>query len=112
MGWIRPGLRRCCARVLRRTRRCAIGTSAKDRKWESSAWVDWAIMAIKFAKAFGAHVVLFTTSPHKIAEAARLGADEVVVSSDAAAIEKQSSSFDFILDAVSADHDLNVYLKC
>jgi len=68
-------------------------------------------MAIKFAKAFGADVVLFTTSPHKIAEAARLGADEVVVSTDGAAMQKQGSSFDFILDAVSADHDLNAYLQ-
>jgi alcohol dehydrogenase (NADP+) len=68
-------------------------------------------LAIKFAKSFGAHVVLFTTSPRKAAEAARLGADEVIVSTDNAAMQKQGSSFDFILDAVSADHDLNAYLQ-
>ena len=68
-------------------------------------------MAIKFAKAFGAHVVLFTTSPRKAAEATRLGADEVVVSTESAAMQKQGATFDFILDAVSADHDLNAYLQ-
>ncbi len=68
-------------------------------------------MGIKFAKAFGAHVALFTTSPHKAADAMRLGADEVIISTDNAAMEKHAGSFDFILDAVSADHDLNAYLQ-
>jgi uncharacterized zinc-type alcohol dehydrogenase-like protein len=68
-------------------------------------------MGLKFAKAFGAHAVLFTTSPKKTADAVRLGADEVVVSTDAAAMHKQAGSFDFILDAVSAEHDLNAYLQ-
>jgi uncharacterized zinc-type alcohol dehydrogenase-like protein len=68
-------------------------------------------MGLKFAKAFGAHVVLFTTSPNKTADAVRLGADEVVVSKDPAAMQKQGGSFDFILDAVSAEHDLNAYLQ-
>jgi uncharacterized zinc-type alcohol dehydrogenase-like protein len=68
-------------------------------------------MGLKFAKAFGAHVVLFTTSPNKAADAVRLGADEVVISKDAAAMQKQAGSFDFILDAVSAEHDLNAYLQ-
>jgi len=68
-------------------------------------------MGLKFAKAFGAHVALFTTSPHKAADAVRLGADEVVVSTDQSAMQQHSGSFDFILDAVSADHDLNVYLQ-
>ncbi len=68
-------------------------------------------MGLKFAKAFGAHVVLFTTSPHKAADAVRLGADEVIVSADHAAMRKHAGSFDFILDAVSADHDLNAYLQ-
>jgi uncharacterized zinc-type alcohol dehydrogenase-like protein len=67
-------------------------------------------MALKFAHAFGAHTVLFTTSANKAADAARLGADEVVVSKDADAMKKQAQSFDFILDAVSAEHDLNQYL--
>lgn len=68
-------------------------------------------MAVKFARAFGAHVVLLTTSPGKVADGLRLGAHEVVVSKDAAAMAKQGGSFDFILDAVSAQHDLNAYLS-
>jgi len=68
-------------------------------------------MGVKFAHAFGAHVVLFTTSPHKSEDARRLGADEVVLSKDAVELQKHAGSFDFILDAVSADHDLNAYLQ-
>jgi alcohol dehydrogenase (NADP+) len=68
-------------------------------------------MGVKFAHAFGAHVVLFTTSPGKTADALRLGADEVVVSKNDAEMEKHAASFDFILDAVSAEHDLNAYLR-
>ncbi len=68
-------------------------------------------MGLKFAEAFGSHVALFTTSPNKAADAVRLGADEVIVSTDGAAMQKQAGSFDFILDAVSADHDLNAYLQ-
>src|ERR1700761_8530966 len=68
-------------------------------------------MALKFGKAFGAHVVLFTTSPNKTSDAMRLGADEVVVSKNHAEMQKQAASFDFILDAVSADHDINAYLN-
>jgi alcohol dehydrogenase (NADP+) len=67
-------------------------------------------MGIKFAHAFGAHVVLFTTSPNKTADAKRLGADEVVISKNAEDVQKHANSFDFILDAVSAEHDLNAYL--
>lgn len=68
-------------------------------------------MGLKFAKVFGAHVVLFTTSPNKAADAKRLGADEVVVSKNEAEMRKQGASFDFILDAVSSRHDLNAYLN-
>ena len=68
-------------------------------------------MGVKFAKAFGAHVVLFTTSPGKVADGKRLGAHEVVVSTDAAQLAAQANSFDFILDAVSATHDINTYLN-
>ena len=68
-------------------------------------------MAVKFARAFGAHVVLFTTSPGKVADGLRLGAHEVVISKDADAMKKHASSFDFILDAVSAQHDINMYLS-
>jgi uncharacterized zinc-type alcohol dehydrogenase-like protein len=67
-------------------------------------------MAVKFAHALGAHVVLFTTSPGKIADGMRLGADEVVISNNAAEVRKRSRSFDFILDAVSAQHDINQLL--
>ena len=68
-------------------------------------------MAVKFARAFGAHVVLFTTSPGKIADGLRLGAHEVVVSKDADAMKKHQGSFNFILDAVAAQHDINAYLS-
>ena len=68
-------------------------------------------MAVKFAHALGAHTVVFTTSPGKKDDALRLGADEVVLSKDANEMQKHAGSFDFILDAVSADHDLNVYLQ-
>lgn len=67
-------------------------------------------MGLKFAHAFGAHTVLFTTSPSKTEDAKRLGADEVVVSKDAEAMAAQRGSFDFILNTVSADIDLSVYL--
>jgi uncharacterized zinc-type alcohol dehydrogenase-like protein len=68
-------------------------------------------MGVKFAKAFGAHVVLFTTSPSKVADGKRLGAHEVVVSTDAAQMAAHTNSFDFILDAVSATHDINAYFN-
>jgi uncharacterized zinc-type alcohol dehydrogenase-like protein len=67
-------------------------------------------MAVKFANAFGARVVLFTTSPGKRADAKRLGAHEVVVSKNEEEMENHAKSFDFILDTVSAQHDLNAYL--
>ena len=68
-------------------------------------------MGVKFAKAFGAHVVLFTTSPGKAADALKLGAHEVVISKDAAQMAAHVGSFDFILDTVSADHDINALLN-
>ncbi|MBZ0266690.1 NAD(P)-dependent alcohol dehydrogenase [bacterium] len=68
-------------------------------------------MGVKFANAFGAHVVLFTTSPGKAEDAKRLGAHEVVVSRNEAEMTKHVGSFDFILDTVSAEHDLNAYLN-
>jgi alcohol dehydrogenase (NADP+) len=67
-------------------------------------------MALKFAKAFGAHVVQFTTSESKVADARRLGADDVVISSDAKAMKAQAGNFDFILDTVSAPHDIVQFL--
>jgi alcohol dehydrogenase (NADP+) len=68
-------------------------------------------MGVKFARAFGAHVVAFTTSPDKREDALRLGADDVVVSRNAGEMQKHAGSFDFILDTVSADHDINAYLN-
>jgi uncharacterized zinc-type alcohol dehydrogenase-like protein len=68
-------------------------------------------MGVKFAHALGAHVVLFTTSPGKKDDALRLGADEVVISKNADEMAKHAGSFDFILDAVSADHDVNALLN-
>ena len=68
-------------------------------------------MAVKFADALGAHVVVFTTSPGKKDDALRLGADEVVMSRDANEMAKHAGSFDFILDAVAVEHDINAYIN-
>ena len=68
-------------------------------------------MGVKFASAFGANVVLFTTSAGKTKDALRLGAKEVVISRNEAEMQKHEGTFDFILDTVSAQHDLNAYLK-
>jgi len=68
-------------------------------------------MGVKFAHALGAHTVVFTTSESKKEDAVRLGADEVVLSRNADEMVKHAGSFDFILDAVSADHDINAYIN-
>jgi uncharacterized zinc-type alcohol dehydrogenase-like protein len=68
-------------------------------------------MAVKFAHALGAHVVVFTTSASKKDDALRLGADEVVLSKDANQMAKHTGSFHFILDAVAASHDINAYIN-
>jgi uncharacterized zinc-type alcohol dehydrogenase-like protein len=68
-------------------------------------------MAVKIAHALGAHVVVFTTLPGKKQDPLRLGADEVVVSRNASEMQKHTESFDFNLDAVSADHDINAYIN-
>lgn len=68
-------------------------------------------MAVKFANAFGAHVVLFTTTANKTADALRLGAHDVVLSKNDTEMQKHAGSFDFILDTVSAVHNLNAYLE-
>jgi len=67
-------------------------------------------MGVKLARALGAHVVLFTTSPGKVADGLRLGAHEVVLSKNADEMQKHVTSFNFILDAVSAQHDIDAYL--
>lgn len=68
-------------------------------------------MGVKFARALGAEVVVFTGSPSKKEDALRLGAHEVVLSRDADAMKKHAGSFDFVLDTISADHDINAYIN-
>jgi len=68
-------------------------------------------MGVKFAHALGAHTVVFTTSSSKKEDALRLGADEVVLSRNADEMARHAGSFDFILDAVAADHDINAYIQ-
>lgn len=68
-------------------------------------------MGVKLAKAMGAEVIVFTTSPNKVEDAKRLGADEVVYSKDPQQMKKYSGKLHFVLDAVSAQHDINAYLR-
>jgi uncharacterized zinc-type alcohol dehydrogenase-like protein len=68
-------------------------------------------MGVKFARAFGAKVVVFTTSPGKKEDALRLGAHEVILSTNADEMQRHAGSFDFILDTVAADHDINAYIN-
>jgi len=68
-------------------------------------------MGVKLARAFGAHVIVFTTSESKKEDALRLGAHEVVISKNADEMKKRASSLDFVLDTVAAKHDINAYLQ-
>lgn len=68
-------------------------------------------MGVKFARAFGAHVVVITTSPAKKEDALRLGAHEVIVSTNEDELQQHGGTFDFILDTISANHDINTYLN-
>lgn len=68
-------------------------------------------MGVKFAHALGAEVYVFTTSPHKKEDALRLGADGVILSKDAEDMAKHTGTFDFILDCVSGQHDINLYIN-
>jgi len=68
-------------------------------------------MGVKFAHAFGAHTVVITTSPSKKDAALKLGADEIIVSRDPAEMEAHAESFDFLLNTISAPHDINAYLN-
>lgn len=68
-------------------------------------------MGVKFTKAFGAKVVVFTTSPGKKDDALHLGADEVIISTDARQMKQHVGTFDYILNTVSADHDINAYIQ-
>jgi alcohol dehydrogenase (NADP+) len=99
---------------------CAgITTWSPLRHWQAGAGKTVGIvgigglghMGLKLARALEAHVVAFTTSAAKANEALRLGANEVVVSTDQAALAKRSGTLDFILDTVSASHDLDAYVK-
>jgi uncharacterized zinc-type alcohol dehydrogenase-like protein len=99
---------------------CAgITTWSPLRHWQAGAGKTVGIvgigglghMGLKLARALEAHVVAFTTSAAKAKEALRLGANEVVVSTDQAALAKRSGTLDFILDTVSASHDLDAYVK-
>ncbi len=67
-------------------------------------------MGVKFASALGAHVVMITTSPSKIDDAKKLGADEVLISKDAEEMKKHQGSFDFLLNTVPVGHDTNPYI--
>ena len=68
-------------------------------------------MGVKIARALGAHVTIITTSPGKAADAKKLGADEVLISTDKAAMKAEEKKFDILMDTVSASHDLNPYIR-
>lgn len=68
-------------------------------------------MAVKFAVAFGAEVTVISTSPSKVQEASKLGAHHFILAKDPTALEAYASSFDIVLDAISADHDYTQYLN-
>jgi alcohol dehydrogenase (NADP+) len=99
---------------------CAgITTYSPLRHWKVSAGQKVGIvglgglghMGVKFARAFGAHTVLFTTSPSKVEDARRLGAHDVVISKDTNQMQRHVGSFDFILNTVAASHDLDMFLN-
>ena len=106
--WRRP--RRCSAPASPPTRRCATGTSAPDSKVGVVGLGGLGHMAVKIAKAMGAEVTLFTTSPGKADDATALGADHVVISKDAEQMEAAAGTLDLIIDSVAAPHDLDPYL--
>jgi uncharacterized zinc-type alcohol dehydrogenase-like protein len=99
---------------------CAgITTYSPMRRWGSLAGKKVGVvglgglghMGVKFARAFGAHVVVFTTSPGKKADALRLGAHEIIISTNAEEMKQHAGTFNFILDTIAAEHDLNAYLN-
>ncbi len=98
---------------------CAgITTWSPLRKWEVGPGQTVGVvglgglghMGVKLARALGAQVVMFTTSPNKAGDAKKLGAHEVVISTDRKAMATQRNRFDFILDTVAAPHDLDPFL--
>jgi uncharacterized zinc-type alcohol dehydrogenase-like protein len=68
-------------------------------------------MAVKFGVAFGAEVTVLSTSPGKEQDAMKLGAHHFLVTSDKKQVKAAQHSFDFILDTVSAGHDINMYMS-
>jgi uncharacterized zinc-type alcohol dehydrogenase-like protein len=68
-------------------------------------------MGVKLAKAMGAEVIVYTTSPSKVEDAKRLGADDVVLSKDTDQMQRYAGKLHFVLDCVSANHDINLYVK-
>jgi len=68
-------------------------------------------MGVKLAKAMGAEVIVYTTSASKVEDAKRLGADDVVLSKDESQMQRYAGRLHFVLDAVSAQHDINAYLQ-
>ncbi|MBU2707231.1 NAD(P)-dependent alcohol dehydrogenase [Zooshikella marina] len=69
-------------------------------------------MGVKFAKAMGAEVTIFTRSASKVAEAKKQGADHVIISSDQEQMSSATETFDFLLDTIPVQHDLNPYINC
>ena len=108
---MQPLLHRCCVLGSRLIRRFGIGRLTGGRRVGVVGLGGLGHMGLKFAHAQGAHVVQFTTSPSKKDDALRLGADEVVLSNDSGAMKSQGGSFDFILDTVSAPHDIDIFLS-
>jgi Zinc-binding dehydrogenase len=109
--WIPRRLPRFYVRELRLTPLCGIGTRALAKKSGIVGLGGLGHMGVKLARALGAHVVLFTTSESKVEDGFRLGAHEVILSKNAKELKKHRGSFDFILDTVSAGHDVNAYLE-
>ena len=68
-------------------------------------------LGLKFARAMGAHVVAFTTSPNEADDALALGAHEVVLSTDEVQMRAQASRFDFLLDTVSTSYPMNAFVQ-
>jgi len=78
-----------------------LGRGGRERRWASSVWAGLGHMGVKLAHAMGAKVVLFTTSPGKIADGKKLGADDVVISKDEKDMARYNRKFDFIVNTVA-----------
>jgi uncharacterized zinc-type alcohol dehydrogenase-like protein len=109
-SWLWPALRQSFAPASLPTRRSSTTASRPATRSGFSAWAVWATWASKFAKAMGAEVTLFTRSASKAEEGRRQGADHVIVSTDAEQMKAAAGYFDFLLDTIPVQHDLNPYL--